>query len=629
MSHMLPTLPDCRACLPSALADAANHNEQPSLGLHNSGPPFSHLRSREPTMNLTHQARCSSSPSLPSIPFPGLSNVDHTCLDCIAECNDLCPSADAIKTSMCTDQCVVVACDDPEHATKMCCHQESSHLQCEYACDTAEGCSDCTGWDKLCCADNTPYPTDQVRPATSNLEMSWDSCLVDFLCECGEFVGDSCIPTHNYSDQLPPSSSITESTASTPSLGSTPSNCMDDSLFNVSDPTPIHPSPFSQTSSPSPISSRPSNGNLAGTPAQGLLQCMWGDCQVTFSTLSDLVGHVNLQHLRLPAPDAEWGAHQQSLLYTTIPTAHAQANPSQFCPWRNCRLSPESIPGPSKHVFRSMMGDQHSGALGFLVNHLLQDHLGLPAPGLHRISQPVDQEVNTSTTHISPAISAVELDIGPPVNGPCVSTQTAQLEVTQQCHSSHPCLWVGCGMNFPVCNELTAHLTVAHVGSGKAQYECYWENCNRNGENGFGSKQKICRHLQSHTGHRPFQCQLCQQNFSEAATLQQHMRRHTQEKPYVCNYPNCGKSFAITGALTIHKRTHNGQKPFKCTYCDRAFAESSNLSKHLRTHTGARPYSCLEPGCGKSFARPDQLTRHVGVHKRKQSVPDAVTSKVN
>jgi hypothetical protein len=34
---------------------------------------------------------------------------------------------------------------------------------------------------------------------------------------------------------------------------------------------------------------------------------------------------------------------------------------------------------------------------------------------------------------------------------------------------------------------------------------------------------------QSHTGHRPFQCKMCQQNFSEAATLQQHMRRHTQE----------------------------------------------------------------------------------------------------
>lgn len=40
--------------------------------------------------------------------------------------------------------------------------------------------------------------------------------------------------------------------------------------------------------------------------------------------------------------------------------------------------------------------------------------------------------------------------------------------------------------------------------------------------------------FQSHTGHRPFQCSICQQNFSEAATLQQHTRRHTQESERSC-----------------------------------------------------------------------------------------------
>jgi hypothetical protein len=32
-----------------------------------------------------------------------------------------------------------------------------------------------------------------------------------------------------------------------------------------------------------------------------------------------------------------------------------------------------------------------------------------------------------------------------------------------------------------------------------------------------------------HTGHKPFRCELCNQHFSEAATLQQHKRRHTHE----------------------------------------------------------------------------------------------------
>ncbi|KDN42823.1 hypothetical protein RSAG8_06577, partial [Rhizoctonia solani AG-8 WAC10335] len=187
---------------------------------------------------------------------------------------------------------------------------------------------------------------------------------------------------------------------------------------------------------------------------------------------------------------------------------------------------------------------------------------------------------------------------------------------------THACRWTGCSESFPTCAALTDHLSSVHVGRGKASYDCHWADCNRHGEkNGFSSKQKVLRHLQSHTGHRPFRCEVCGLDFSEAATLQQHMRRHTQEKPYVCDYPGCGKAFAITGALTIHKRTHNGDKPFKCKYCDRAFSESSNLSKHLRTHTGQRPYACTEPGCGKKFSRPDQVTRHMQVHRKKGKDP--------
>ena len=46
--------------------------------------------------------------------------------------------------------------------------------------------------------------------------------------------------------------------------------------------------------------------------------------------------------------------------------------------------------------------------------------------------------------------------------------------------------------------------------------------------------------------------------------------------------------------------------------------------KKLRTHTGARPYSCTHPGCAKTFARPDQLARHMSVHRKKagESPPD-------
>ena len=49
----------------------------------------------------------------------------------------------------------------------------------------------------------------------------------------------------------------------------------------------------------------------------------------------------------------------------------------------------------------------------------------------------------------------------------------------------------------------------------------------------------------------------------------------------------------------------------------------------LRTHSGDRPYRCPEPGCGKAFARPDQLQRHGNVHTKRRAMGLAVNSTGN
>lgn len=360
-------------------------------------------------------------------------------------------------------------------------------------------------------------------------------------------------------------------------------------------------------------------------------KCQWAGCPVSFTSLGELVGHVNLQHLRLPpASELSPAIPVSQPVSVAASTQHAGANPLS-CLWADCQIypTPQSVPGPSS-------GNAEDTALGILASHLLEDHLGLHmraskqedvCAGTEALSAETGQATSVaqpfpvlSSFRPSPSPGSGTSEASVPAHGP----PTPLPEHDCSAPSAHDCKWTGCAQTFASCDALTAHITAAHVGSGRAHYDCYWEGCARHGDNGFSSKQKILRHLQSHTGHRPFQCKICKQNFSEAATLAQHMRRHTQEKPYVCDFPGCGKAFAITGALTIHKRTHNGHKPFKCSYCERAFAESSNLSKHLRTHTGARPYSCTEPGCSKSFARPDQLTRHQNVHRKKQQPDSAV-----
>ena len=47
-----------------------------------------------------------------------------------------------------------------------------------------------------------------------------------------------------------------------------------------------------------------------------------------------------------------------------------------------------------------------------------------------------------------------------------------------------------------------------------------------------------------------------------------------------------------------------------CPRANKPFNAKYKLVTHLRVHTGERPFRCKQPGCGRSFARLENLKIH-------------------
>ncbi|XP_056332771.1 BAF chromatin remodeling complex subunit BCL11B a isoform X2 [Danio aesculapii] len=56
----------------------------------------------------------------------------------------------------------------------------------------------------------------------------------------------------------------------------------------------------------------------------------------------------------------------------------------------------------------------------------------------------------------------------------------------------------------------------------------------------------------------------------------------TQGKSKSCEF--CGKTFKFQSNLVVHRRSHTGEKPYKCQLCDHACSQASKLKRHMKTH---------------------------------------------
>ncbi|KAF4519450.1 hypothetical protein B566_EDAN008677 [Ephemera danica] len=49
------------------------------------------------------------------------------------------------------------------------------------------------------------------------------------------------------------------------------------------------------------------------------------------------------------------------------------------------------------------------------------------------------------------------------------------------------------------------------------------------------------------------------------------------ERPFPCSWSGCGKRFARSDELARHTRTHTGEKNFICPVCNKKFMRSDHL----------------------------------------------------
>uniref|UniRef100_A0A8C4TKX0 Growth factor independent 1A transcription repressor b n=1 Tax=Erpetoichthys calabaricus TaxID=27687 RepID=A0A8C4TKX0_ERPCA len=135
----------------------------------------------------------------------------------------------------------------------------------------------------------------------------------------------------------------------------------------------------------------------------------------------------------------------------------------------------------------------------------------------------------------------------------------------------------------------------------KGSYKCI--KCSKVFSTPHGLEVHVRR---SHSGTRPFACEIYGKTFGHAVSLEQHKAVHSQERSFDCKI--CSKSFKCSTTLSTHLLIHSDTRPYPYQYCGKRFHQNSDMKKHTLIHTGEKPHNCQV--CGKAFSQSSNLITH-------------------
>lgn len=316
-----------------------------------------------------------------------------------------------------------------------------------------------------------------------------DASIEAFLCSCRSEspLRDGFLPHNHPRDPY---------AGPSPSLSPSDSNTLS-SVFSTPLQSVAYPPPLYMQHSPA-------------TFAQADHTCLWNSCRSSFSSLAELVSHVNVSHLNvnLFEPPDPFASSPSCVRFSSEALGLS-------CQWDNCHEYSSAPVPPSG-------GLTFDNALNSLTGHLLHDHLGLQgastshnavisdnasiASTILPIQEPEPDRDVEMRDREQDSHSQADEQQNVPSNRNVKSRDVAKadehpLSAEDETPNSildgtERCCWGECGLSFASVDDLMNHLTIDHVGSGKNHYECFWSGCERSGEKGFSSKQKVCRHLQ-------------------------------------------------------------------------------------------------------------------------------------